>query len=356
MSLKFTFQNRRINGILTVLPQKEIAFEEEMDNYNFSPAKSMKLKLAMGYNKHRIVDENTQVSDLAVCGINYLVDNHLIKKEDISALILVTQSSEHFLPATSNIIQGKADLGTDVLCMDINQGCAGFVIGLIQAYMLLDQPDIKKVLLINADVLSHKVSKRDRNSFPLTGDAACLTVVERSETPEMIYGVVNMDGKGAYTLQIPAGGFRMPSNQATAEMKEDDNGNFRSLEHLVMKGDEVFNFVQTKVPPMIEELLMIAGKKAGEIDYYFFHQPNKFMLNKLADKIGVPRERMPSNIVENFGNANGATIPTAVSFNLGDEALTHSYEVCFSGFGVGLTWAAIVQKLEKMKFNQIIYY
>ncbi|GHV30736.1 putative 3-oxoacyl-[acyl-carrier-protein] synthase 3 [Bacteroidia bacterium] len=356
MSLKFTYHNKRIRGILTVLPQREVPFEEEMDNYNFSPAKSMKLKLAMGFNKHRIVDENTNVSDLAVFGINYLLNNQLIKKEDISALILVTQSPEHFLPATSNIIQGKADLGTDMLCMDINQGCGGFVIGLMQAYSLLEQQEIKKVLLINADVLSHKVSKRDRNSYPLVGDAACLTIVERSETPETIHAVVNMDGRGASAIQIPAGGFKMPGTPETAEVKEDENGNFRSLENLVMKGDEVFNFVQTKVPPMIEELLKIAGKTTDEIDYYFFHQPNKFMLNKLADKIGVPREKMPSNVVENFGNASGATIPTAVSFNLGDVALTHSYEVCFSGFGIGLTWAAIVQKLEKLKFNEIIYY
>jgi 3-oxoacyl-[acyl-carrier-protein] synthase-3 len=310
----------------------------------------------MGFNKHRIVEEGTNVSDLAVFGINYLIDNNLIKKNDISALILVTQSPEHFLPPTSNIIQGKAELGTDILCMDVNQGCAGFIIGLMQAYMLLDQPDIKKVLLINADVLSRKVSKRDRNSRPLVGDAACLTVVERSETSETIHAVVNMDGKGAYSLQIPAGGFKMPCTSETAEMKEDENGNFRSLNNLEMKGDEVFNFVQTKVPPMIEELLEKAGKTVDKIDYYFFHQPNKFMLNKLADKLGVPREKMPSNIVENFGNASGATIPTNVSYNLGDAALANSYEVCFSGFGVGLTWAAIVQKLEKMKFNQIIYY
>ncbi|GHU80006.1 putative 3-oxoacyl-[acyl-carrier-protein] synthase 3 [Bacteroidia bacterium] len=356
MSLKFTYHDKRIGGILTVLPQREVAFEEEMGNYNFSPAKSMKLKLAMGFNKHRIVDENTNVSDLAVFGINYLLDNNLIKKEDISALILVTQSPEYFLPATSNIIQGKADLGTDMLCMDINQGCAGFVIGLMQAYLLLDQPDIRKVLVINADVLSRKVSKRDRNSYPLVGDAACLTVVERSETPETIHAVVNMDGKSASAIQIPAGGFKIPCRPETAVMEEDKNGNFRSLENLVMKGDEVFNFVQTKVPPMIEELLKTTGKAANEIDYYFFHQPNKFMLNKLADKIGVPREKMPSNVVENFGNASGATIPTAVSLNLGDKALTHAYEVCFSGFGIGLTWAAIVQKLDKMKFNQIIYY
>jgi 3-oxoacyl-[acyl-carrier-protein] synthase-3 len=123
-----------------------------------------------------------------------------------------------------------------------------------------------------------------------------------------------------------------------------------------MKGDEVFNFVQKEVPPMIEELLNLSGKKVNEIDYYLFHQPNKFMLNKLADKIGVPHEKMPSNIVENFGNASGATIPTNISFNLGSAVLTNNYEVCFAGFGVGLTWAAIQQQLGNLGFNQIIYF
>ena len=356
MGLHFTYQDKRINGILTVLPQREIAFEEEMDNYNFSPAKSLKLKLAMGYNKHRIVEEGTNVSDLCVHGINYLLDNNLLKREDISALLLVTQSPEYFMPPTSNIIQGKLGLGADVLCLDINQGCAGFIIGLIQAYMLLDQPAIQKVVLLNADVLSRKVSKRDRNSNPLIGDAASITIVERSPEPTTIQAIVNMNGKGANALQIPAGGFKLPCSPETAEMKEDENGNFRSLENLVMKGDEVFNFVQTEVPPMIDELLTISGKKPEEIDYYFFHQPNKFMLQKLADKIGVPREKMPANIVENFGNSSGATIPVAIGFNLGQEATTNMYEVCFAGFGVGLTWAAITQSLGKLAFNQIIYY
>ena len=356
MGLQLTFQNKRISGVLSVLPKREVAFEEEMENYNFSPAKSMKLKLAMGYNKHRIVDEGTNVSDMCVHGINYLLDKGLLKREDISALVLVTQSPEHFMPATSSIIHGKLELNTDVLCMDINQGCAGFVIGLIQAYMLLEQPSIKKVVLMNADVLSRKVSKRDRNSNPLTGDAACITIVERSSETCTINAVVNMDGQGAYTLQIPAGGFKMPSTPETAKMEEDINGNFRSLDNLIMKGDEVFNFVQTEVPPMIEELLEMSKKRPEDIDWYLFHQPNKFMLNKLADKIGVLREKMPANIVENFGNASGASIPTNISFNLGEKALVDTYEVCFAGFGVGLTWAAIEQQLGKLKFNQIIYY
>ncbi len=356
MGLHFKFKDKRISGVLSVLPQQEILFEQDMAHYNFSPAKCMKLKLAMGYNKHRVVKEGTNVSDMCVYGIEYLIQKEYLRKEDISALILVTQSPEHFMPPTSNIIQGKLGLGPDVLCLDINQGCAGFIIGLTQAYMLLDQPCITKVVVLNADVLSRKVSKQDRNSHPLTGDAACITVVERSTKPCDIHAVLNMDGHGAFSLQIPAGGFRTPCTPATAQMQEDENGNLRSQENLVMKGDEVFNFVQAEVPPMIEELLSLSGKTTEEIDYYLFHQPNKFMLNKLADKIGVSREKMPANIVENFGNASGATIPTNISFNLGTKAMENSFEVCFAGFGVGLTWAAICQQLGKLQFNHIIYY
>jgi len=356
MGLKFSFQNKRISGILTVLPEREVTFEEEMENYNFSPAKSMKLKLAMGYNKRRVADHGITVSDMCVYGINYLLDNNLLKKEDISALLLITESPDHFLPPTSNIIHGKLELDTNVLCLDINQGCAGFTVGLIQAYMMLEQQSIKKVVLMNSDLLTQKVSKRDRNNNPIMGDATCITIVERSAEPCTINALLRMDGRGAFVIQIPAGGFKMPCTPETAEMKEDETGNIRSLDNLVMKGDEVFQFVQIEVPPMIEELLEIANKKPDDIDWYFFHQPNRFMVHKLADKIGVSREKMPANIVENFGNASGATIPTAVSYNLKEDILTNTYNVCFCGFGVGLAWAAIEQKFGNLSFNQIINY
>jgi 3-oxoacyl-[acyl-carrier-protein] synthase-3 len=139
-------------------------------------------------------------------------------------------------------------------------------------------------------------------------------------------------------------------------MVEDTAGNFRSLDNLVMKGDEVFNFVQREVPPMIEDLLFKADRSKDEVDYYMFHQPNKFMLNKLADKLGVPREKMPSNIVENFGNASGVTIPIAISYNLGGKLTKESFLLCMAGFGVGLTWASLLIQVGNLKFNEIIYY
>lgn len=354
MNLKF--HNKKITGILTVLPSREVSFEEEMGNYNFSAAKSMKLKMAMGYNKHRIVEEGVCVSELCIHGLNHLFENNMLCKEDIDALVLVTQSPDHFMPATSNIIQGKLGLGTNVFCMDINQGCCGFIVGLIQAFMLLEQECINKVVLLNADVLSRKVSKRDRNSNPLIGDAATITIIEKSDTPSDIYGCLKMDGSGSDALMIPAGGFRLPASDSTREMMEDAAGNFRSQENLVMKGDEVFNFVQREVPPMIEDLLHTAGYEKEEIDWYMFHQPNRFMLHKLADKLGIPYEKMPSNIVENFGNASGATIPTNISFNIGERLKREQYNFCLSGFGVGLTWGALLLNIGQVNFNHIIYY
>ena len=123
-----------------------------------------------------------------------------------------------------------------------------------------------------------------------------------------------------------------------------------------MKGDDVFNFVQREVPPMIEHLFEQANIHSEDVDWYMFHQPNKFMLNKLADKIGVPREKMPANIVENFGNASGVTVPTNICFNLGDTLINGSKQICMAGFGVGLTWASIYMTVGNLTFNQIIEY
>lgn len=352
--MNLTFHNKSITGILTILPSNEVKFEDEMENYNFSVAKSLKLKMAMGYNKHRIADNGVTISDFCVFGLNYLFGNELLRKEDIDAIILVTQSPEYFMPPTSNIIQGKLGLKQDIICMDINQGCAGYEIGLFQAFMLLEQNEINKVVLLNADLLSQKVSKRDRNSNPLIGDGASITIVEKSKKSNTIFANIKMDGTAFDALIIPAGGFKMPSTPETAEMVEDSAGNFRSLDNLVMKGDDVFNFVQREVPPMIEDLLTRAGVDKKNVDYFMFHQPNKFMLNKLADKLEIPREKMPSNIVENFGNASGVSIPTAITFNLGDRLINESLLICMAGFGVGLTWASLIIQLENMKFNEII--
>ena len=354
--MNLNFVNKKITGILTVIPENEIQFEEEIDNYNFSRSQSLKLKLIMGYNKRRIVNNDTTISDLCIFGMNYLFDNNLLNKEDIDAMILVTQSPDHFMPPTSHIIHGKLDLKQDMICLDINQGCSGYIIGLNQAFFLLEQEEVNKVVLLNADILSRKVSKNDRNNNPQIGDGASITIIEKEASSKPIFGSVKLDGRGADVLVIPAGGFKLPSTSETAVLKEDKSGNLRALDHLVMKGDEVFNFVQREIPLMIDDLLITAGFTKEDIDYFMFHQPNKFMLKKLASKIGISEEKMPNNIVENFGNASGVSIPTTITYNLGERLLKESFLFCMAGFGVGLSWASLLIHMEKLNFCEIVYY
>jgi 3-oxoacyl-[acyl-carrier-protein] synthase-3 len=349
------FKNKKITGILTVLPEREVTFEDEMGNYNSPVAKSLKLKMAMGFNKKRIVHDGVTSSDLCIGGLNHLFDNNLLKKEEIDALILVTQSPDYIMPPTSNVIQGHFGLKHDMICLDINQGCAGYIIGLIQSFMLLEQDSIQKVVLLNADVLSPKVSKQDRNSNPLIGDGASITIIEKTNEKTEVFCSLKMNGAGAFSLLIPAGGARLPSSTETAILEEDASGNLRSKNHLVMKGDDVFNFVQTEVPPLIEEVLKQSNTHKEEIDFFMFHQPNKFMLNKLADRIGVSRDKMPSNIVENFGNASGVSIPTAITFNISNDLIAGKKKLCLAGFGVGLTWGAIILEMKKLDFCTLIY-
>lgn len=350
--MRLSFKNKRISGILTIVPKNTIKFEDEIENYNFTQKQCMKLKMVMGYDKRRIAPEGVCSSDLCEFGMNYLFDNNLIKRDEIDALILVTQSPDYFMPATSNILHGKLGLKKDIACFDITQGCCGYIIGLVQAFMLLEQDAINKVVLLNADVLSPKISKYDRNSAPLSGDGASITIIEKSNNNEQIHCDIKFDGTNAMCLNIPAGAFRIPSSPETAILREDNAGNKRALDHLVMQGDDVFNFVLNKVPEQIESLLCDLNIKKTDIDYFICHQPNKFMLEKLADKLKVSYEKLPNNIVENFGNASSVTIPTAISFNLKNQK--EKLKVCMSGFGVGLTWASMVLDLENLKFNDII--
>jgi len=353
--MDFIYQNISVKGLLVVLPKNERDFMDDMKMFDFPESRSLKLKEVMGYDKHRVVEEQTCVSDLAIHGLKHLFNNGSLDKDGFDSLIVVTQSPDYLIPGTSNVIQGELELRQDIFCMDITQGCAGYIVGLMQAFMLIQQSNVNRVVLINGDVLSRKVSIHDRNSYPLIGDAVSITVIENNDT-QKVFANIKMDGRDRGALEIPAGGFRMPSNAKTSILEDIGDGNKRSKDNLKMDGSAVFNFVQSKVPNMIDDLLNFSNTNLNEIDYFLFHQPNRFMLEKLADKMDIPYEKMPNNIVENFGNSSGVTIPVAIAYNLSNNLLQQKHKVCLAGFGVGLTWASMIINLGDFDFCEIIDY
>lgn len=189
------FKNKRISSIISVIPANEVNFMDEIGNYSFTETQMKKLKKVMGFDKRRVSLHGETVSDYAIKGISTLIEEGVIKENEIGAIVVTTTSPDYFIPPTSNVIQGHFHFDMDTICIDTSQGCCGFVVGLVESFMLLDSMKNKKVLLITGDMLSHKVSRRDRASRPITGDGVAISVIENSLNTGDIYASIKNNGK-----------------------------------------------------------------------------------------------------------------------------------------------------------------
>lgn len=347
------YNNKQITGILSIVPQNIVRFEDEIANYAFSAAQCMQLKKVMGYNQHRMCKTPACISDLICYGFNYLFDEGLLNKDEIDAFVLLTNSPDYPVPPTSNVIQGILNLKHDMVCLDINQGCAGYMVGLMQAFMLLEQPEIRKVAVVTSDIESRTHSYKDRSTYPLMGDAATITIVENRPSAD-IHQFMKMDGSGALSICMPAGGMKEPANEDSIRMVDDGSGNIMSRHHIRMLGDEVYNFVMTRLPGMFKDLFDRCGKTYDDVEYFMLHQPNKFILNRVAKKMGINKDKMPANVVELLGNSASSTIPNAITLNLGERPVHESVPLCLAGFGEGLIWSATILDLGPLDFCRMI--
>lgn len=340
-----------------VLPTRVIDFMDEAGNYSFSEFQMKKLQKVMGFGSRRVVMEGETVSDYAVYGIQKMLEDGIFKESEIGGIVVTTTTPDHFIPPISNIVQGKFDFDEDVVCIDISQGCCGYTVGLTYSFMTLNSlEEGKKVLLISGDVLSTKVSTRDRASRPISGDAVTISVIENTGSDKRIWCSLKNDGKDAFAVYIPAGGSRMPITPETTKEEEDEFGNWRGKQHLVMQGDLVFNIIINQAPIMMEEMMSKSGDKVDDIDFFVCHQSSSFTLKKLAQRMGVTEQRMPRDIIAKYGNSSSATIPVTMCEHC-DEfyADGDKKRIMFAAFGTGMSLGAVLMDLEKPVCKMIDY-
>ena len=351
------FDSCKISSIELILPENEVYFDDEIGNYTFSKEQSQKLKRIFEFKKRRIVENGVTSSDLVVHGFQSMVIRDGFQLGTIDALIVVTQTPDYLIPGTSYIVHGQLGMKKEILCLDLNQGCAGYIIGLTTSFSLLKQSSIQRVALVNVDVVSQLVSKSDRNSRPLIGDAASITIIDSAPaSPENeSYSNIYSDGARWDALMVPAGGMRIRSNGKTNIKNDDGSGNIRSLENLVMKGDAVFSFVMETVPLMIEKLMNYSNVSKEDVDAFLLHQPNSFILTKIAEKLAIPIEKVPHQLVSNYGNSSGVSIPAVMCTHFEHDYFNYSRHLCLSGFGVGLTCASMLIRMKDVSLNISTY-
>ena len=146
--MKCIFKNKRISSIVAVAPSQEFRFDDEYPYFKMTETQAKRFKKMMSLDRHRIAPPDVCASDLCLFGVQQLLAAGVLKKEEISAVLFISQTPDYILPPTSNVIHGKLGLGHDVVCLDINQGCAGYLAGLQLAFMLLELPAVSKVLLL----------------------------------------------------------------------------------------------------------------------------------------------------------------------------------------------------------------
>lgn len=283
-------------------------------------------------------------SDLAVAAAQKLFATGVCAPADIDFLLLCTQSPDYFLPTTACLVQHRLGLPTNCGALDFNLGCSGFVYGLSLAKGLIETGQARNVLLITAETYSKFIHPGDKSVRALFGDAAAATLISAKESEVDLIGpfVFGTDGSGANNLIVPTGGTRRAYNPA-APVTEDAGGNRRTENNLFMNGPEIFNFTLRVIPPMASDLIARAGLKAENVDHWVFHQANRFMLEHLRKKLGVPPEKFPI-LMSHCGNTVSSTIPIALNELQKQGKLAAGQTLALVGFGVGYSWAGAMAR------------
>lgn len=342
--------NVRIAGISACVPKQEV---DNMDYKWISKKERETFIKQVGVRKRRMIEEGTTASDLCYKAAEKLLEQIKWEKEDIEALIFVTQSPDYIIPSTAIILQDKLGLSHKCLAFDINLGCSGYVYGLSVISSMITTGQIKKALLLVGDVSTFNASYRDKSTYPLFGDAGTATCLEYTEKdPDMTFNLQS-DGSGYNAIYIHDGGIRNYISSDTFKQKKIADGIYRNKIQLSLDGIKVFNFSLREVVPNIKSLTKHIGITVEQYDYFIFHQANRLINQTLMKMLKVDIAKMPLSL-EKYGNTSSASIPMTIVTQIRKEITTKNLNLLLSGFGVGLSWGSVAVKTDKIVCPELI--
>jgi 3-oxoacyl-[acyl-carrier-protein] synthase III len=285
-----------------------------------------------GILSRRIAGENETSADLAAQAAEALLsstsDGPAIERDQIDALIFVSQSPDYFVPATACGLQSRLRLSQQVAAFDLNQGCSGYLYGLWVAQALVQSGAARRVLVLTAETYSRYCTPQNIAVASLFGDAAAATLVTSDPTAawaELGPIVLGTDGTGVEHLLVPGGGHRHPLADETHPRQ------------MFMNGAAVAGFAVGYVKGGIERVLSMAQCGWNDIDRFLFHQANPGFIQRLTAALHLPAEKVPIDLAD-VGNCGSATIPLLISRLHERGALQPGNRCVLAGFGTGFSW------------------
>ena len=282
-----------------------------------------------GIRARAVVGPGEACSDLAVKASRRALEAANISAADLDMIVLATCTGDYPLPATACLIQHQLGATKAAAC-DLSAACCGFVYALSMADAYV-KTGMRHVLVVGSEVMSAITDWTDRNTCVLFGDGAGAAVVSASEGSNGILSThLRSDGALWELIAVPGGGSRLPPSEKVLAEK---------LNCIKMKGNETFKVAVRTLEEIARETLAANDVSIDDLDLYVPHQANVRILNAVADRLGLPPEKVMLNL-DRYGNTSAASIPIALDEAVQQGRIKQGSLVMLGAFGAGLTWAS----------------
>ncbi len=318
--------NAKISGLGKALP-KRIMTNDDLTAYVETSNEWIESRTGI---RARHISETETTTELAIKASQEALQNAGIKGDEVGMIIVATISPDYVMPSTACLVQ-HAIGATEATAFDISAACSGFIYGVKLAVDAL-KGEVEHVLVVGAEVLSKTVDWQDRTTCVLFGDGAGAAILSKNDSNNIISLSTGSDGEGGMALTLSG---RMHDNCLSPKHTTLDS----KPQALAMDGREVYKFATTIVPKSILQVISQSAYSIEEVDWFVLHQANTRIIESVAKKLGVPKEKFFTNLATH-GNTSSASIPMAL-YDLKDQ-LKSGDKIVLSGFGGGLTWGSLL--------------
>lgn len=285
-----------------------------------------------GIKQRHKAAENEYTSQFGSAAAKQALDRAGLKPEDIEIIVCATTTPDQIMPSTGALIQAQIG-ATNAAGMDVFAACSGFLYGLTMVESMIKTGQIKYALVIGAEVLTKYVDYTDRGTCVIFGDGAGAAVL--GPVPEgkgILATKIKSDGRYEEQLYSPGGGTKLGTSHKTI-----DNGDH----FFKMKGNELFKVAVRSMADISAEMLAKVGMTVDDVDIVIPHQANQRITDAVASRLGVPEEKVYSNIAM-LGNTSSASIPIAMDECIQSGRIKEGTTVLLTAFGGGVTWGGTV--------------
>ena len=281
-----------------------------------------------GIKQRHKAAENEYTSQFGTAAAKQALERAGLKPEDIDIIVCATTTPDQIMPSTGALIQ--AQLGAvNAAGMDVFAACSGFLYGLTMVESMIKTGQIRYALVIGAEVLTKYVDYTDRGTCVIFGDGAGAAVLGPVAADKGILATkIKSDGRYEEQLYAPGGGTKLGTTHETIDNR---------MHFFKMKGNELFKVAVRSMADISAEIVETAGYKVEDVDVVIPHQANQRITDAVASRLGVPDEKVYSNIAEH-GNTSSASIPIAIDECIESGKIKEGSLVLLTAFGGGVTW------------------